>query len=251
MAGLSIRVVSDVHLEINRPLDWSEIVCPIEHSNNKKILILAGDIGYPGTPIYKDFLKHSVHNFDHVLVIAGNHEHYHGGHIDKIHRKMHADCKSSGAVCLQNRSVVINKVKFIGATGWTKLHNDVKPFIDKDDDFKHIHNMTFDKFNQLHVEDLQFIRDEVENSEYPVVVITHHPPSERMSKSEYNNSVWQSKMFFDHEDNIKPPIILWINGHTHHTRHEILDNGVHLYSNSHGFRDREHTGFDKNKIIEI
>lgn len=251
MAGISIRVVSDIHLEIDRPLNWEEIICPIDHPTNKKILILAGDIGYPGTEIYKKFLKYVSEKFDHVLLIAGNHEYYHKGHMDKIERKIHTICKACGITCLQNRSVVINNVKFIGATGWSKLHHDVKPFIDNDNDFKYIHNMTFEKFNRLHMQDLQFIKDEVENSPHPVVVITHHAPSHRMAKTEFKNSIWQSKNVFDHEDNIKPPIILWINGHTHYSNHEILENGIHLYSNAHGFRSKEKTGFDKEKVIEI
>jgi len=47
------------------------------------VLCLAGDIGYPYSGIYREFLKQMNSDFKKVFIIAGNHEYYNS---DKIQR---------------------------------------------------------------------------------------------------------------------------------------------------------------------
>ncbi len=67
---MRIQYISDIHLEFFKVLP-KQIVRPVAD-----ILCLAGDIGYPFSSLYRDFLKQVSRDFKKVFLIAGNHEYY-------------------------------------------------------------------------------------------------------------------------------------------------------------------------------
>ena len=68
---LQFQVISDLHLEtLHENSEPTEIF--IVGSN----LCLLGDIGYPGTSIYTNFIQWCSEQFVNVFVIFGNHEYW-------------------------------------------------------------------------------------------------------------------------------------------------------------------------------
>ena len=67
---MKLNILSDIHLEniktFELPLDCSD-----------QCLILAGDIGYPKSPEYMNFIQKCSSAFKYVIIITGNHEYYH------------------------------------------------------------------------------------------------------------------------------------------------------------------------------
>lgn len=129
---MKIAVASDLHLEFG-DLDF-------DNTDSADVLILGGDIfvardlaqrdpyGIMGMEYrsnrYHDFMQRCAQRFSHVILIAGNHEHYNGdfartvphikdvlGYLDNVH-------------VLEKESVRIGDVTFIGSTLWTDMNRE-------------------------------------------------------------------------------------------------------------------------------
>jgi len=125
---MRINIASDIHLEFG----------PIEIKNTEKadLLILSGDICVAADLTHKaydgdkrsrkihDFFEMCCNEYNHVIYIVGNHEHYNGdfqrtiphlkeylGHLDNLH-------------ILDKETVTINDVTFIGGTLWTDMNKE-------------------------------------------------------------------------------------------------------------------------------
>jgi len=81
-------------------------------------LVLPGDIGdgptFDVATVASAYLAAGLP----VLYVPGNHEFY-GTRITRGLRNLHRQCRAAGITLLTNRSVVIQGVRFIGATLWT------------------------------------------------------------------------------------------------------------------------------------
>lgn len=117
----------------------------LSHSEREKILdemivpkapflILAGDIGCPGTflgePFLREFLHKQSQRFRYVFFIAGNHEYYSdlssstGIHmtVPDVHNLMKQICSSfPNVVLLDRKAALIGDVRLVGATLWTDV----------------------------------------------------------------------------------------------------------------------------------
>jgi predicted phosphodiesterase len=79
-------------------------------------------------------------------------------------------------------------------------------------DFTAINDMTIALYNNLHDIAQVYLKICIEKSRLPVVVITHHIPS-YFEKSHMDRTI--ECFASDCDDLIKPPVKLWIYGHTH------------------------------------
>jgi predicted MPP superfamily phosphohydrolase len=196
-----IQYVSDIHLETycNSGNEiFERILKP-----SAPYLALCGDIGYPDSKIYEDFLKYCSDNFEAVFYIAGNHEFYNDMksiNFLKIKDKMKKDisedeynhisrkfprnsiddriCKIK-EICLQFPNIHFldrgiyhvpnTKNIIIGCTLWSQLKMDSSCYY-MFQDFKRICQdkdtlLTPTRYNQLFQEDLEFIRNTITNLE--------------------------------------------------------------------------------------
>ncbi len=119
---MDLQIISDIHLEFYHPtkgLDYVVNQLGIIGPN----IALVGDIGYPTTEIYKDFIKYVSGKCEHVFLIAGNHEYYNStndmSEIEKLIQTI-ADLYDN-VYYLQNNSIIIDRIKFIGSTLWTHI----------------------------------------------------------------------------------------------------------------------------------
>lgn len=140
-----IQVASDLHIEFKQRPDFDKLVAPTSAS----ILILAGDIGSPKQPSYGAFLGAMAARYEHVLVIAGNHEYYGGTSPDAptmadLALLMRGACAPYANVrLLDDESVVIDGVRYVGSTLWSRIPEALARRCAKDDnDYHYIRTST-------------------------------------------------------------------------------------------------------------
>lgn len=283
---MKIRVVSDLHLEF----DDINIV----NHDGCNVLILSGDIlvaqdlhdhPEPANAIdqtlvagsqgigrrqesaqrFRDFLKRCSIQFPKVVYVAGNHEFYHGKWIDSI-RILHEECaKFPNLHFLENDSVTIDNITFVGATLWTDMNrgDPVTQWTVQEgmNDFKIIRHDGLGYIRvrpthviQRHKESLQYIQAVLDaDPRKRYVVVTHHSPSTRSIHERYVGDMHMNGAYASNLENFiidRPQIALWTHGHVHSPfDYEIGD--TRIVCNPRGYERFEDSGWDKYKTIEL
>lgn len=145
--------VSDVHLEF-----WKKnvpVYAPPSVEGGRCYLALCGDIGYPFTDMYGQFLRVHSSLYDHVFVLAGNHEYYSRKKtIREINNRIHEVCAGlpnvtfldqTGATIETDGSVLPlgprglespGAVRILGCTLWSPVSKEIESQMN---DYKYIH----------------------------------------------------------------------------------------------------------------
>ncbi len=213
MDYLRVLPISDIHLET--------------HSHSLSILkedvdvvCLCGDIGnkFQAIPFIESILNKGII----VLYVLGNHEYYNINSkvrtIDEIKNgwKKRAE-RYDNFYFLDNNSVIIEGVKFIGSTFWSKIDYTSKSLSDKfeleQSDLKNIFqskkvnaggrilskkSLTIEHYNQLHDQSLAFVKKEAETPfEGVKVLMTHYPLTSKSIPQK--NVVEKDSMLNDNE----------------------------------------------------
>lgn len=227
---MEIKVLSDLHLEFKKEYKME--------GNKNIILVLAGDIGYPKSNEYISFINESSIKFHSVILITGNHEYY-NSEISEINDYIKTFTKKLDNVYfLNNETIEIGEYIFWGGTFWSFIPPELFYFIkQKISDFRYISNLSNEYYNQLHKESVQsvlkFIKDQ--NPKKKIIVTHHAPLFQDTSHPMYNNNITNYVFASDQSKLIKPPIYLWIFGHTHFSTSFIF-NGVKIVSNCYGYK---------------
>lgn len=213
---MKIHLVSDVHLEFGK-MKYTPPECDV--------VIVAGDTA-PG--VQGLVWAKKTYGDIPVVAIAGNHEFYNRRILSKHYADLKKKAEELGIFFLQNESVVIDGVKFSGATLWT--------------DFTLIGNqplamvraaMEMNDYNQIlqapketlkpvtilneHKASMEFLTNDLsEDFEGPVVVVTHHAPSELSVgpnfKGDDSNCFYATNL--ERFIEIMEPTV-WVHGHMH------------------------------------
>ena len=258
---MKIAVCSDLHLEFG-DLD-------LTNDNNADVLILGGDIFVAddltanGTVVpvtasvqaraerYNNFVVRCSERFPQVILIMGNHEHYHGDYAAtaNIIRGTFGDLHNVHFLDKEWR--IINGVLFFGGTLWTDMNNEshstMRQIAGMMNDYRGVKNSA--KTVQYRVPDLtkneadafsfkerpaQFVpEDSVEDHkaflkeldavlalhpDLPTVVCGHHAPSKASTHPRYKHEVVMNGAYSTDLDNFildRRQIKLWTHGHTH------------------------------------
>jgi Icc-related predicted phosphoesterase len=244
---MKVALCSDLHLE------FQDI--NIQNTEGADVLILSGDIlvaedlhnhpeVHPMDPVnipnlgrrqaialrFRDFIKRCSFQFPHVVVIAGNHEFYHGKWKASIQYLRDEYSKFPNVYFLEQDLKVIDDVTFIGGTLWTDcnngdpltlnalsgimndfrvIRNDEKAYIKLKPEntvFRHRHTISYFK---------TVLADKKHSK---VVVVGHHAPTFHSVHEKYRNDQLMNggyasdliEFILDH-----PKIILWTHGHMH------------------------------------
>ena len=117
-----IQIASDIHLEYYKNID--NILKKLKPNKNS-ILVLAGDIGKPRLPTYDQLLSWVSKNYKSVVLIAGNHEYYHSNKIYShvLPTITELTKKYDNIHFLENGSVMLDGIKFIGCTLWSDVYD--------------------------------------------------------------------------------------------------------------------------------
>ncbi len=218
------------------------------------VIIAAGDIG-----IYKQGLKWLTGAQKPVIYIAGNHEFY-GCEYFNTMDILSSMSANTNVHFLENKSVVINGVRFLGCTFWTNLGGEENDRIDKlsnsVNDFKKIHYKSnllgTENFIEFHRNSKQWLIEELEKPfSGKTVVVSHHAPTiwswdnspTSITRFAYCNDVKEVIHKYD--------ITVWIHGHTHSVC-DYTCAGVRVLCNPRGYSGRKMVeDFDPAKTFEI
>jgi predicted phosphodiesterase len=245
---MKIAVASDIHLEIG---DLN-----LQNTVGADVLVLAGDIlvandlydhPEPATPYtpeiirilgsrqrkameYRDFIKRVSFQFPHVVVIAGNHEFYHGKWIQSIQVLRNEYGKYPNVHFLERDIVTIDDVTFVGGTLWSNMNNSdpmtLHAVRDLMNDYRMIRHdgIGYAKLRPAHVlsrhrETLDYFRHVVDDrKDSKVVVVSHMAPSHLSVHERYKHeTIMNGAYYSDLSDFIldRPQIKTWFHGHMH------------------------------------
>ena len=231
-----IRIHSDLHTEFV-PASKAETLddfIPSLPGEEDMVLVLAGDIiaGMPawaGTPldIYTPWLKDLAQRHKTVIMIAGNHEGY--GSSFKVAFKYLNGLADQliNFHFLENDNVVVDGVKFLGTTKWTPLDSPHDAFaVEQMNDLHVISQWNVYKWRQAYNMARYYLETELaKEHDGPVVVITHHLPSNQSVGEQFRGSSINCGYVSNEDDlMIKHKPTLWIHGHTHDSHdYEVID----------------------------
>lgn len=232
-----IRVYSDIHQEVKSHFNIPKFKIAELDNEKEQILILAGDYlslrDLKHEDVFLD-LKKLSDRFKKVLYVFGNHEYYNGkigGVYDE--KNIEAIQSVSDNIFVLSRhtpSIIIDNIKFIGATLWTDFNGKEVNFFDvknTSNDFKYIksaHN-GYTKYKPKHwlsehIADINWIKKEVKNSnDMDTIVITHHAPYKSAIDPVDDPKNIYSKFYTSEQDDFikdNKNIKMWIHGHIHY-----------------------------------
>jgi predicted phosphohydrolase len=209
-----MNLVSDIHLEFySKKFRDFGLFLP-SNISPKGIAILAGDIGYPHSEIYKTFIGYASKNYDNVVIVAGNHEYYSKRHdFDTINAKIEEVCSQFNNVYfLNNKIVTIDQIKFIGTTLWTNLEG-LSPDISMND----LNFMSLTRIKNNFEKNIKFIEESLqENKNYECVIVSHHLPTFKLLDKQNDPRFFPCYASdLEHIMEKNSNISHWFCGHTH------------------------------------
>lgn len=253
---MKINVLSDLHLNhegLPRP------------ANDADVIVLAGDIARPQQAI--EWAKGIGRP---VVYVPGNHEYY-GDSIDARRDELKSLCAGTSVHLLDCGVVVLDGVRFVGATLWT----DLKLFgagerraaaLDEARyclrDFSRIHVdrgrtafLTPEASAAMHESQLAWLTGRVATPfDGPTVVVSHHAPSPKSIHRRFATSPLNLCFISDLERVLDGDRIrVWIHGHTHDS-FDYRVNGTRVVCNPRGYAVdgvNENAAFDPDLIVEV
>ena len=253
---MKIQYCSDLHLELPSNSKYMQ-ENPIPAVG--KILLLAGDITIWSKKHFKDkFFDDVSSKFERVYWVPGNHEFYGGEDLMAQDEPFLHEIRDN-VYLVNNKSVVIDNVEFIFSTFWSDVPL-LESFIVQQSvsDFYRIRyhgrTLTIKKFNELHQQCLDFVKDAVQRSKYlNKVVVTHHVPTHLCNSEKYKTSMINAAFVSEHYDFIDRSFInAWIYGHHHENMKPVTINGTQVITNQLGYYPTDKDSkFDPTRIIEI
>ncbi|GLS88971.1 phosphatase [Psychromonas marina] len=254
---MKIGYYSDLHLEFQG----------LEIKNDEAdVIVLAGDIhlGDQGVKWAADTFKQPV------VAVAGNHEAYtrQNVNLDQILYSMRLAAKGTNVHVLNNESIVIDGVNFIGSTLWSDFNLYGRPKLSMQlalgmiNDYSLIKLPTEQMINRLFTpndaltlfqEAMQFIQSAIE-PEKENIIITHYGVDERCSHPQFHGddlSAAFNSNLSEFITNNRESISAWIYGHTHHNLDfEIA--GIPIITNQRGYAPYDEVPeFDECKLLSV
>lgn len=260
---LSIQYISDIHLEF---YDKNEEFNIIPHSVN---LALCGDIGYPGTSKYINFIKKCSYLFKNVFVIFGNHEYYNSVvvpyfNIETIEKRKEYTKDFPGNVYFLDNSVLYldiitndvykmkpinlnNKklVKIIGSTLWSNINYHTGKRMN---DSKAIYKNNWEQLSWVDINNLfhinvKWILNQIDKEpDIKCLLLTHHAPHPIFMNPQGIRMQLGSAYYTEIPELYeKQNLIACICGHTHNTIKTTLyfknNNKIYFLSNQVGYKN--------------
>lgn len=242
---MKIAVCSDLHLEFGD--------LELENTDSADVLVLGGDIFiaaelrdfmYDDSGLvavtatvrakakrYVNFVGRCAERFPHVILIMGNHEHYHGDFATSARDIRSAFGDLHNVHFLDKEWRIINGVLFYGGTLWTDMNGEDPGTMHRIrmmmNDFNCVKN-TSEEGKRVFMPDdavadhYEFKRglDAVleQHPDLPVVVCGHHAPSRASTHPRYKNEIVMNGAYSTNLDDFildRRQIKLWTHGHTH------------------------------------
>ncbi|MER8573346.1 metallophosphoesterase [Mesorhizobium sp. M1409] len=254
---MKLWVLSDLHLDY-------EDMPPIPPTD-ADVCIVAGDVTN-GVSNALHWAEREIAPFMPTIFVAGNHEFYRYSVVEQIEFARQA--RLSNVHFLENSSVVIGSVRFLGATLWTDFaldshtERDLAWAMAKAEgglsDYRAIawqqsphEAFTASRSKQMHEASAAYIQHELATAfDGRTVVVTHHAPHRNSVHERYAGSALNAAFASDMTALIeqgRPEI--WVHGHTHDSfDYEV--GGTRIVCNPRGY-GAENPAFDPALVVEI
>ena len=257
---MNIQLLSDLHLETNPHF----VAQPTPGAD---VLVLAGDIGsyQPGSALSRlgveDFglARFSPRPVSEggagwpcpVLFIPGNHE-YDGQEFDDATCRLRAACARWGLIWLEQQSVTLQGVRFLGSTLWTdfdalngaslsaslagreKAFRAANYYLRKNHSLRHGVPMLAPEVRELGLQSQAWLRAALSQPfDGSTVVVTHFAPSLLSADPRYGLAPGTAG-FCNALDDLLPAAQLWLHGHLHCSQ-DYRSQGCHVVANPLGY----------------
>ncbi len=248
---MKLQILSDLHIEF----------APCEYAaTDADVVILAGDIhlGEKGFNWAAENIKNKE-----VIYVLGNHEFYKKA-TPRLFHKLREKAKGSNIHVLENESISLGGVRFLGCTLWTdfgllgsldasivaaKLYMNDYSKIRLSPQYRKIQP----SFTVVwHKQSKKWLQKEFDNrEEEKMVVVTHHAPSIRSIPPGIHNDPLSACYASDMIDFVSSSKTkLWVHGHIH-TVGDYHIGETRVVCNPRGYPDEPVKGFDPALTIEI
>lgn len=256
---MRIAIYSDLHVEFGEP--W----VPPEHLDYD-VLVLAGDID-KHTRGVEQFATSSRP----VIYVAGNHEFYGADYFDMLASLRRAESidraapETGGVAFLENDSVVISGVRFLGTTLWTDYainglggrHHLMRLAECAISDHRLIRAGNGKRFRpedalSVHIDACAWLEKSLSQSfDGPTVVITHHLPHRGSIAPRYQGDELNVAFASDLSSMIRRhQPALWVHGHTHEAC-DYRSGATRILCNPRGYPRETFTGFNPALVVEV
>ncbi len=256
---MKLHILSDLHLEFS-DMD----IVHTDADADADVVVLAGDIhkGERGISWAREAFPDKE-----IVYVSGNHEFY-GKHRPDTLARMRSAAKACGVHFLDDESVVIGEVRFLGATLWTDFllfGSTERPWCMRDaqnnmNDFRVIYegDKVFSPSDSvfLNRQSVAFLERQLQAPfDGKTVVVTHHLPSFKSVADRFQKSAMSAAFASNLDDLLgSDKACLWVHGHTH----DSLDyevKGMRVICNPQGYilsnSRPENMDFDPGLVIEV
>ena len=262
---VKFQYISDIHLEFLKKIP-----------NIKKLannICLLGDIGYPNTKLYQQFIKECSKNYKNVFLLYGNHEFY----SKLVKKPIYKNCTTmnqlenlvypSNVYLLNNKSLFIDLednvykdncksdlIKIIGSTLWSDINLNVAHYLN---DYYCIYTeaglLTPNESIELFEKSKEYILMELNKDPIKTLLLTHHGTNDICNGTHYAESKIKSAFVTNITElfNFKH-LHTCINGHTHASINEKI-NHIRFLANCYGYpnENKNIVKYNENAVLEI
>lgn len=251
---MMVKLLSDLHHDYT---DYQHKFLPEDKEYG---LILAGDIFHTYNVMNQIILTKFCQNFKWIIYVLGNHDYEGSSIIVRVNQWKTFAKKFSNLYVLENESIILDNIRYIGATLWTN-------YFGKNPIYMNIAQQNMPEFELVKAEDGgKLIADDIYNLHsatisyltielsqkvpYKTVIITHHLPLRNSVDKMYSDHVLNcafysdlSKIFYQYDFDI------WVHGHTH-TSTDYIFNNKRVVCNPRGYgKVAQNLDFKDNLIL--
>lgn len=241
---MKLRILSDLHFEFHHDGGNSFVQ---SQDFDFDVCVLAGDIDVAKN-INKS-LKLFADKFHdkHIVHVPGNHEYYNST-FEEVENLLKNIKEYDNLHILNNSSVYINDVKFVGSTLWFD-HSDRYEFGDDDmNDFSLVGDI-YNNISKASKDSREYLKNNVTDG---CVVVTHHLPHWKSIHENYRGSSLNKYFLHNISDIVEDNRAkIWIHGHTHQSI-DYVAGTTRVVCNPFGYvRHEQNANFNENLTIII
>jgi len=260
-----IRVVSDLHIEFIPMSKWEdelERLVPYLPNEQNMVLVLAGDtVAGDQREAITPWIKDLSQRHKAVVMVLGNHEGYHASdaiantywkYVAALNKDLHV---------LQNNTLFIDDVRFLGSTLWTALDQPLDEiYVRQMADFDFTQGWSIAQWKFAHTRAVEFLKDNLVDSPFngKTVVVTHHLPTYSSIGQGYISSNVNG-CYATNLDHLIAynDIALWCHGHTH-VSSDYMAGDTRIVCNPHGYyptrssdSDRRNRDYNAELVVDV
>lgn len=252
---MKIWLFSDLHLEV------ADLRQPLAIPD-ADVCVVAGDLcRAPANGVH--WLAEKIAHAMPCVYVAGNHEFYKNSIREGLEDGRAAAARFANVYFLENDSVDIDGVRFLGATLWTDYRIEGNPKVamfharERMNDYRQIaaQRNPWQRFlprdaYRMHQVSRRFIETALKSTPIPTVVVTHHLPHAGSIPARFKGDLLNAAYASDLSQLIKEGRpALWIHGHTHDSADYHVGR-TRIMCNPRGYED-ENGRFDPAIVVPM